>query len=206
MKFMRIIYPFIIGFVIMSDTIDAIRDKPIQPPSGGGRQKPKPNTPIKNETQVPIITNGETLTPSPIDDVGVAIEKTKTRIKKNYEHQQKYYDKITNRPSIDSTESVTDSETQEVIDIDIKATDAFLRSATFTDEETGDSPKATDKIKHKLLTVTQSALDNAKDGIEDLLSDGRSGRRKKKKAVVGTIGGLVIFALTLLLIVIVKKI
>ena len=206
MKFMRIIYPFIIGFVIMSDTIDAIRDKPIQPPSGGGRQKPLPNTPIKNETQVPIITNDETLTPSPIDDVGVAIEKTKTRIKKNYEHQQKYYDKITNRPSIDSTESTTDSETQEMTEIDIKATDAFLRSATFTDEETGESPKATDKIKHKLLTVTQSALDNAKDGIEDLLSDGRSGRRKKKKAVVGTIGGLVIFALTLLLIVIVKKI
>ena len=206
MKFMRIIYPFIIGFVIMSDTTQAIRDKPIQPPSGGGRQKPLPNTPIKNETQVPIITNDETLTPSPIDDVGVAIEKTKTRIKKNYEHQQKYYDKITNRPSIDSTESMTDSETQEMTEIDIKATDAFLRSATFTDEETGESPRATDKIKHKLLTVTQSALDNAKDGIEDLLSDGRSGRRKKKKAVVGTIGGLVIFALTLLLIVIVKKI
>ena len=206
MKFMRIIYPFIIGFVIMSDTTQAIRDKPIQPPSGGGRQKPLPNTPIKNETQVPIITNDETLTPSPIDDVGVAIEKTKTRIKKNYEHQHKYYDKITNRPSIDSTESTTDSETQEMTEIDIKATDAFLRSATFTDEETGESPKATDKIKHKLLTVTQSALDNAKDGIEDLLSDGRSGRRKKKKAVVGTIGGLVIFALTLLLIVIVKKI
>ena len=90
-------------------------------------------------------------------------------------------------------------------EIDIKASDAFLRSATFSDEETGDKT-AGDKIKRQLMTVTQSALDSAKDGIEDLLSDGRSGRKKKKKAVVGTIGGLVIFALTLLLIVIVKKI
>ena len=85
MKFVRIIYSFIIGSLIISDTIDAIRDKPIQPPSGGGRQKPLPKKKKKNETQVPIITNDETLTPSPIDDVGVAIEKTKTRIKKNYD-------------------------------------------------------------------------------------------------------------------------
>jgi ribosome-associated translation inhibitor RaiA len=202
MKFGKILSLLCI-VLIMIDPNDAIREKPVIQPPVGGRLKPiRPNTP-SNKT--------ETRTPSPVnsvktnedDDVGKAIEKTKTRIKDNYNKTQRYYNKISTRPSIDYDNESTSSGEQEMTEIEINASDTFLRSATFNDEESGEQTTG-DKIKNKLISVTQSAFDNAKDGIEDLLNE--NSRRKKKKAAVGTVGGLVIFALTVLLIILVKKI
>lgn len=135
------------------------------------------------------------------DETGQAIIKTRTRIKKNYEHNQRYYDKIANysKKTEDEEESNTTTETEEMTEIDITKDNSFLRRATnFPEEER----TKTDIIKDKLMSVTHTALNNVQDDLMGLMENKK---RLKRKAAVGGIGGMFIFIAVMVLVLIVHK-
>lgn len=218
---MFILSSLLIGFIIISNyymtQVESVRDKPNIPANpSGGRQKPG-RPPVSPKNKTPTITPDEqTETVSlvapeetPTGDVGVAIEKTRTRIKRNYNKSQRYYDKIMNESSVtpSDNESITSSGTEEMTEIRIR--------------NLSDSPPPPERrsrtkeemIRSKLVSVTQSAINEVKDGIDNLLTAGDEEdegevRRKRirRKAKAGGIGGLIVLVVMLIVALIVYKI
>lgn len=175
----------------MTEQVETQRDKPprktpvpdtrIKPPRP---LTPRPPTPII-KTEIPMLQLPEN---KDDEEVGTAINRTST----------KKYDKLI----YDDSSSDGDDNDENYTEVSLETITATLMT---TNNENKDEPNESipTQIKDKIINVTQNALNDTKDEIEGLLSNKK---KLKKKATVGGIGSLIILALTILLIIVVKKI
>lgn len=178
----------IIQFLLMTNNPTATREKP-------NRAKPTPVVqlpPLQQTTPPSIQPQPQTVIPPALPDsetdsddenqpaqIGVVVQPNVKVIKTKAIH----YSRVPKNDEV----SFTESDTEEMTTIDLTKTkndDGF--------------------VKTQLTNITQNMINDVKDNLEDMFVVDR--KKTKKKAMLGGLYGFIVLAITILFIVLLKKI